>query len=95
MSKKKINQIKSNAMLVYYKFECDDINRPPHVETDLTFELSEYDKVLKAMEELDSNGLKYTLVLERFDERTDLIVSRDYLKVNWWRVQYPKRREAS
>lgn len=73
---------KSNAMLVYYKFECDDINRPPHVETDLTFELSEYDKVLKAMEELDSNGLKYTLVLERFDERTDLIVSRDYLKVN-------------
>lgn len=70
-------------MLVYYKFQCDDINRPANMETDFTFELSECDKVLKTIEELDSNGLKYTLAIERFDERTDLIVSIDYIKVNW------------
>lgn len=72
----------TNNTLVYYKFECDDVNRPSNVETDFSFELSEYDKVLKTIEELDSNGLKYTLVLERFDESRCEIISRDYFVDN-------------
>jgi hypothetical protein len=44
--------------------------------------LSEYDEVLKTMEELDSKGLKYTLVLERFNKLNDNIISRDYFVAN-------------
>jgi hypothetical protein len=68
--------------LIYYKFECDDVNRPSNVKTDFYFELSEYDKVSKTMEELDSNKVKYTLVLEKFDELSDEIISRDYFVAN-------------
>ena len=68
--------------LIYYKFECDDVNRPSNVETDFYFELSEYDKVLKTMQELDSKEVKYTLVLEKFDESNDQIISRDYFVAN-------------
>jgi hypothetical protein len=67
---------------IYYKFECDDINRPSNVDDDFYFELSEYDEVLKTMEELDSKGLKYTLVLERFNKLNDDIISRDYFVEN-------------
>ena len=67
---------------IYYKFECDDKNRPSNVDTDFYFELSEYDEVLKTMEELDSKGLKYTLVLERFNKLNDGIISRDYFVDN-------------
>lgn len=67
---------------IYYKFECDDENRPSNVDHDFHFELSEYDEVLKTMEELDSKGLNYTLVLERFNELNDNIISRDYFVCN-------------
>jgi hypothetical protein len=67
---------------IYYKFECDDKNRPSNVDHDFYFELSEYDEVLKTMEELDSKGLKYTLVLERFNKLNDGIISRDYFVAN-------------
>jgi hypothetical protein len=67
---------------IYYKFECDDENRPSNVDHDFYFELSEYDEVLKTMEELDSKGLKYTLVLERFNKLNDNIISRDYFVAN-------------
>jgi hypothetical protein len=72
----------TSGVYIYYKFECDDINRPSSVDTDFHFELSEYDEVLKTMEELDSKGLKYTLLLERFNELNDNIISRDYFVDN-------------
>jgi len=70
-----------SGIRIYYKFECDDVNRPSNVETDFHFELSEYDSVLKTMEELDSKEVKYTLVLEKFDELNN-IISRDYFVDN-------------
>ena len=63
---------------IYYKFECDDENRPSNVDADFYFELSEYDKVMKMKEELDSKRLKYNLLLEMFDESNDEIISRHY-----------------
>ena len=71
-----------SGIRIYYKFECDDFNRPSNVKTDFYFELSEYDSVLKTMEELDSKEVKYTLVLEKFDELNDEIISRDYFVEN-------------
>jgi hypothetical protein len=67
---------------IYYKFECDDKNRPSNVFPDFHFELSEYDKVMKMKEELDSKGLNYNLMLEMFDEVSDEIISRDYFVCN-------------
>jgi len=67
---------------IYYKFECDDENRPSNVDHDFYFELSEYDKVMKMKEELDSKGLNYNLLLEMFDESNDEIISRDYFVCN-------------
>lgn len=63
---------------IYWKFECDDSRRPSHIGTDTTFSLAEQDKVTKMIFELDSLGLNYILVLERFDTTTDEILSRDY-----------------
>ena len=68
--------------LIYYKFECDDVNRPSNLKPDFYFELSQYDKVLKTMEELDFKEVKYTLVLEKFDELSNEIISRDYFVAN-------------
>ena len=68
--------------LIYYKFECDDVNRPSNLKPEFHFELSQYDKVLKTMDELDSKQVKYTLVLEKFDESSNEIVSRDYFVAN-------------
>ena len=68
--------------LIYYKFECDDVNLPSNLKPDFYFELSQYDKVLKTMEELDSKEVKYTLVLEKFDELSNEIISRDYFVAN-------------
>jgi hypothetical protein len=67
---------------IYYKFECDDINRPSNIVPDFYFELSEYDKVVKTMEELDSKGLNYNLLLEKFNELNYEIISRDYFVEN-------------
>jgi hypothetical protein len=67
---------------IYYKFECDDKNRPSNVVPDFHFELSEYDKVMKMKEELDSKGLNYNLLIEMFDESNDEIISRDYFVAN-------------
>ena len=68
--------------MIYYRFECDDKNRPSNLDTDEYFELSEYDSVLKTMEELDSKEVKYTLLLERFNSLNDDIISRDYFIAN-------------
>lgn len=71
-----------DGIMIYYRFECDDKNRPSNLDTDEYFELSEYDSVLKTMEELDSKEVKYTLLLERFNSLNDDIISRDYFIAN-------------
>ena len=76
------NMKSTSGVYIYYKFECDDENRPSNVDPDFSFELSEYDEVMKMKEELDSKGLKYTLVLERFNKLNDNIISRDYFVAN-------------
>ena len=71
-----------DGIMIYYRLECDDKNRPSNLDTDEYFELSEYDSVLKTMEELDSKEVKYTLLLERFNSLNDDIISRDYFIAN-------------
>jgi hypothetical protein len=72
----------TSGIRIYYKFECDDKNRPSNVVPDFYFELSQYNKVLKTMQELDSKGLNYNLLLEMFDELNEEIISRDYFVDN-------------
>ena len=71
-----------DGIMIYYRFECDDKNRPSNLDTDEYFELSEYDKVMKMKDELDFNGVNYTLLLERFNSLNDDIISRDYFIAN-------------
>jgi hypothetical protein len=75
---------------IYYKFECDDKNLPlyqthlhlPNSSSDIYFSLSEYDKAIQLKNELDSIGINYTFLLERFDELNAQIISRDYFVDN-------------
>ena len=68
--------------VTYYKFECDDKNRPSNLSADIYFSPSEYDKAIQIKNELDSKGINYTFLLERFDVLNDQVVSRDYFVDN-------------
>lgn len=68
--------------IVYYKFECDDENRPAGMKADVCFSLLELDKALALKNELDSKLIQYTFLLETFNEEKAEIVGRDYFVDN-------------
>ena len=68
--------------VTYYKFECDDKNRPSNLSADIYFSSSEYDKAIQIKNDLDSKGINYTFLLERFDVLNAQVVSRDYFVDN-------------
>jgi hypothetical protein len=72
----------TSGNVIYYKFECDDKNLPSNLSSDIYFSLFEYDKAIQVKNELDSNGINYTFLLERFDLLNAQVISRDYFVDN-------------
>jgi len=72
----------TSGNVIYYKFECDDNKRPSGMLPDIHFALSEYDKAIELKNELDSEGINYTFLLETFNELSAEIISRDYFVDN-------------
>jgi hypothetical protein len=72
----------TSGNVIYYKFECDDKNRPSGINQDMFLSLSEYDKAIELKNELDSKGINYTFLLEKFNELSAEIISRDYFVDN-------------
>ena len=68
--------------VIYYKFECDDNNRPSGMLPDIHFALSEYDKAIALKNAFDADAIKYTFLLEKFNQSNDEIISRDYFVDN-------------
>lgn len=71
--------MKPKNVQVYYLFRCDDPKRPSHLKTDEVFELEDFDKVRQLKLELDDLRINYDLLIERFDSRTDCVLSNDYI----------------
>jgi hypothetical protein len=67
---------------VYYLFRCDDKNRPNGMSTDVSYSLLEYEKVMALANELNTIGVNYDLLVERFDSSTDEVLSNDYIVAN-------------
>jgi hypothetical protein len=67
---------------VYYLFRCDDKNRPIGMSPDVSYPLSEYEKVMALADELNTKGINYDLLVERFDSSTDEVLSNDYIVAN-------------
>jgi len=74
--------ITTTGNIVYYKFECDDENRPTGMKADMFFSLLELDKAFALKEELDSKQIQYTFLLEKFNKHKAEIVDRDYFVDN-------------
>jgi hypothetical protein len=67
---------------IYYLFRCDDKRRPETMQTDESYNLDEHSKVYELKRQLDANGVKYDLLIERFDTSTDEVLSNDYIVSN-------------
>ena len=67
---------------IYYLFRCDDTNRPSTMKPDESYDLSEHHKVYELKQELDAKGINYDLVIERFDSKSNSILSNDYIVDN-------------
>lgn len=74
-----MNQELQSSIEIYYLFRCDDKNRPNTMKTDESYSLNEYEKVYTLKEDLDSKGINYDLLIERFDTTTDEVLSNDYI----------------
>ena len=72
----------TSGNVIYYKFECDDENRPSGMNEDVFLSLPEYDKAIELKNELDSKGINYTFLIETFNELSAEIISRDYFVDN-------------
>ena len=71
-----------NPIRIYYLFRCDDKNRPNTMQTDESYSITEYQEVDKLKIELDSKGINYDLLIERFDSSNDEVLSNDYIVGN-------------
>ena len=67
---------------IYYLFRCDDTNRPETMQTDESYAINEHEEVNRLKLELDAKGINYDLLIERFDIRTDEVLSNDYIVGN-------------
>lgn len=67
---------------IYYLFRCDDQNRPETMQTDESYSLAEHEEVMELKSQLDSKGINYDLLIERFDSRNDEVLSNDYIVQN-------------
>ena len=74
-----MNQELQSSIEIYYLFRCDDKNRPNTMKTDESYSLNEYEKVYTLKEDLDSKGINYDLLIERFDTTTNEVLSNDYI----------------
>jgi hypothetical protein len=76
-------QISNDSKIeVYYLFRCDDKNRPIGMSPDVSYPLSEHERVMSLVDELNSKGINYDLLIERFDSSTDEVLSNDYIVAN-------------
>lgn len=78
MSKYQLN----NDIDIYYLFRCDDKNRPIDMSSDVSYSLSEYEIVMALANELNTKCINYDLLIERFNRRTDEVLSNDYIVSN-------------
>tara|TARA_R110002167_G_C12420683_1_gene628817 strand:+ start:415 stop:660 length:246 start_codon:yes stop_codon:yes gene_type:complete len=63
----------------YYKFECDDINKPEKLHTDISYSLTEtlvLDTLIKRCDELK---LKYSVYYEVFNRDTQEIIIKEMI----------------
>ena len=72
----------SSSTQIYYLFRCDDQKRPETMQTDEGYSLSEYEQVMQLKSELDTKGINYDLLIERFDTSSDEVLSNDYIVQN-------------
>lgn len=71
--------MKPQNVQVYYLFRCDDPNRPTKIKPDVSFDLDDIGKVRQLKSELDELGINYDLLIERFDNSLNVILSNDYI----------------
>ena len=71
-----------SSIRIYYLFRCDDKNRPDTMQTDESYSFDEYEEVIKLKNELDTKGINYDLLIERFDTSNDEVLSNDYIVGN-------------
>jgi len=71
-----------STISIYYVFRCDDVNAPSSMATDETHPLSMYDIVYALKQKLDTDGINYDLLIERFDSEHDDVLSNDYIVSN-------------
>jgi len=80
---KNMYQISNESPIqIYYLFRCDDKNRPLYMEPDKSYALDQYQEVNRLKIELDSIGINYDLLIERFDNSSDEVLSNDYIVSN-------------
>ena len=70
---------KNPDIRIYYLFRCDDKRRPETMQTDESYNLDEHSKVYELKRQLDAKGIKYDLLIERFDTESDEVLSNDYI----------------
>ena len=71
-----------STIRIYYLFRCDDTKRPETMQTDESYSLTEHEEVMELKNQLDSKGINYDLLIERFDSRNDEVLSNDYIVQN-------------
>ena len=62
---------KANGSVLEYIVKCDDANRPDEVECDKFFNLWETKALAKYLKLCDKHKLKYTLVIQDWNSKTD------------------------
>ena len=72
----------TSTIQIYYLFRCDDQHRPTTMQTDESYSLAEYEEVMQLKSELDTKGINYDLLIERFDTSSDEVLSNDYIVGN-------------
>ena len=75
-----LSTYKSNGLLIYYKFECDDINKPNYIAADCSFDLYQVNELDELMVHCKETGIDFDLYIEVFNQKTnDILIKQELL----------------
>lgn len=63
----------------YFVLECDDVNKPTEIKSDMWFDINEKNKLEQTLQLANKYKLNYKLYLETFNNKTQEIENRVYL----------------
>ena len=65
---------------IYYMVWCDDSKAPEGIDTDMMFELYEFQEMVDYIKVITDNNCEYSVMIEIWNEDDERIVERIYLK---------------